>query len=289
MKKVLGIFSGIVFISSVFVLTGCSKQDKFSNINPVTVVSREDGSGTRGAFVELFGVEEKDSNGNKNDNTTVEASITNNTSVMMTTVQSDIYAIGYTSLGALNDSVRALKIDGVEPTAKNIKNDTYKLSRPFNVVISKETTKEAQDFIDFILSSDGQAIVSNSGYVPVESENEYEKKDLSGKVVIAGSSSVSPVMEKLKEEYEKINQGVKIEIQTSDSTTGITSVKEGICNIGMTSRDLTDNESLSGIKSLKIAMDGIVVIVNKDNDYENLSSEDVKKIYIGDALHWADF
>lgn len=289
MKKVLGIFSGIVFMSSVFVLTGCSKQDKFSSINPVTVVSREDGSGTRGAFVELFGVEEKDSNGNKNDNTTVEASITNNTSVMMTTVQSDIYAIGYTSLGALNDSVRALKIDGVEPTAKNIKNGTYKLSRPFNVVISKEITKEAQDFIDFILSSDGQAIVSNSGYVPVESENEYEKKDLSGKVVIAGSSSVSPVMEKLKEEYEKINQGVKIEIQTSDSTTGITSVKEGICNIGMTSRDLTDNESLSGIKSLKIAMDGIVVIVNKDNDYENLSSEDVKKIYIGDALHWADF
>ena len=289
MKKVLGIFSGIVFMYSVFVLIGCSKQDKFSNINPVTVVSREDGSGTRGAFVELFGVEEKDSNGNKNDNTTVEASITNNTSVMMTTVQSDIYAIGYTSLGALNDSVRALKIDGVEPTAKNIKNGTYKLSRPFNVVISKEITKEAQDFIDFILSSEGQAIVSNSGYVPVESENEYEKKDLSGKVVIAGSSSVSPVMEKLKEEYEKINQGVKIEIQTSDSTTGITSVKEGICNIGMTSRDLTDNESLSGIKFLKIAMDGIVVIVNKDNDYENLSSEDVKKIYIGDALHWADF
>ena len=284
MKKVLCTLLGMVFAFSI--LVGCNRQAEFSNVNNVTVVSREDGSGTRGAFIELLGIEEKDSDGNKNDNTTIEANITNNTSVMMTTVQSDIYAIGYASLGSLNDSVKALKIDGVEPTAENIDNGNYKIARPFNIAISQNLNKEAQDFVDFILSSDGQAIVANTGYVPVKNKGEYEKKDISGKIVIAGSSSVSPVMEKLKEAYEKINKDATIEIQTSDSTTGITSVKEGICDIGMSSRDLTDSESSSGITSIKIAMDGIVIIVNKENSYDNLSSQDVKEIYVGDIFTW---
>lgn len=284
MKKVLCTLLGMVFAFSI--LVGCNRQAEFSNVNNVTVVSREDGSGTRGAFIELLGIEEKDSDGNKNDNTTIEANITNNTSVMMTTVQSDIYAIGYASLGSLNDSVKALKIDGVEPTAENIENGNYKIARPFNIAISQNLNKEAQDFVDFILSSDGQAIVANTGYVPVKNKGEYEKKDISGKIVIAGSSSVSPVMEKLKEAYEKINKDATIEIQTSDSTTGITSVKEGICDIGMSSRDLTDSESSSGITSIKIAMDGIVIIVNKENSYDNLSSQDVKEIYVGDIFTW---
>ena len=255
--------------------------------DPITVVSREDGSGTRGAFIELFGVEEKDADGNKIDNTTEEAEITNNTAVMMSTVAGDVDAIGYISLGSLNDSVKAAKIDGVEATAENIKSGEYKVSRPFNIATNGEVSDVAQDFIDYILSPEGQAVVEENGYIAVDS-TEAESTQPEGKVVVAGSSSVTPVMEKLKEAYAEVNPNAEIEIQQSDSTTGMTSAIDGICDIGMASRDLKDEELEAGLTATTIANDGIAIIVNNDNPTDNLTADQVKSIYVGEVTTWGD-
>ena len=255
--------------------------------DPITVVSREDGSGTRGAFIELFGVEEKDADGNKVDNTTEEAEITNNTAVMMSTVAGDVDAIGYISLGSLNDSVKAVKIDGVEATAENIKSGEYKVSRPFNIATNGEVSDVAQDFIDYILSPEGQAVVEDNGYIAVES-TEAESTQPEGKVVVAGSSSVTPVMEKLKEAYAEVNPNAEIEIQQSDSTTGMTSAIDGICDIGMASRELKDEELEAGLTATTIANDGIAIIVNNDNPADDLTVDQVKSIYVGDVTTWGD-
>ncbi len=256
--------------------------------DPITVVSREDGSGTRGAFIELFGVEEKDADGNKVDNTTEEASITNNTAVMMSTVAGDVDAIGYISLGSLNDSVKAVKIDGVEATAENIKSGEYKVSRPFNIATNGEVSEVTQDFIDYILSPEGQAVVEENGYISIDDAAEAESTQPEGKVVVAGSSSVTPVMEKLKEAYAEVNPNAEIEIQQSDSTTGMTSAIDGICDIGMASRELKDEELEAGLTSTTIANDGIAIIVNNDNPTEDLTVDQVKSIYVGETTTWGD-
>ena len=232
----------------------------------ISVLSREDGSGTRGAFVELFGIEEENADGETIDNTTVDAQVTNSTAVMMTTVAGDPQAIGYISLGSLDDSVKALKVDGAEATAENVKSGTYKVSRPFNIVTSDDISDVAQDFVDYILSSDGQAVVEEDGYIAVDDAAEaYAGTSPEGTVVVAGSSSVSPVMEKLKEGYEAVNPNASIEIQTSDSTTGVESTISGICDIGMASRELKDTETSEGVTGTQIAIDGIAVIVNNEN------------------------
>ena len=255
---------------------------------PITVVSREDGSGTRGAFIELFGVEEKDADGNKVDNTTEEAEITNNTAVMMSTVAGDVDAIGYISLGSLNDSVKAVKIDGVEATAENIKSGEYKVSRPFNIATNGEVSDVAQDFIDYILSPEGQAVIEENGYISIDDVKDAESTQPEGKVVVAGSSSVTPVMEKLKEAYAEVNPNAEIEIQQSDSTTGMTSAIDGICDIGMASRELKDEELEAGLTSTTIANDGIAIIVNNDNPTDDLSVDQVKSIYVGETTTWGD-
>ena len=256
--------------------------------DPITVVSREDGSGTRGAFIELFGVEEKDADGNKVDNTTEEAEITNNTAVMMSTVAGNVDAIGYISLGSLNDSVKAVKIDGVEATAENIKSGEYKVSRPFNIATNGEVSDVAQDFIDYILSPEGQAVIEENGYISVDDVKDAESTQPEGKVVVAGSSSVTPVMEKLKEAYAEVNPNAEIEIQQSDSTTGMTSAIDGICDIGMASRELKDEELEAGLTSTTIANDGIAIIVNNDNPTDDLSVDQVKSIYVGETTTWGD-
>lgn len=254
----------------------------------ITVVSREDGSGTRGAFVELFGIEEE-VDGEKVDKTTLDASITNSTSVMMTTVAGDENAIGYISLGSLNDTVKAVKIDGAEASAENVANDTYKVSRPFNIVTSKDASDAAKDFESYIMSAEGQQIVEDNGYIKEDAEAAaYEAGKVSGKVVVAGSSSISPVMEKLKEAYEEVNKDVTIEIQTSDSTTGINSANEGICDIGMASRELKDEEKEFGLEAQVIARDGIAVVVNNENDIDELTSEQVKSVFTGETTEWED-
>lgn len=254
----------------------------------ISVISREDGSGTRGAFIELFGVEEKNDAGEKVDNTTVDAQITNNTSVMMSTVAGNQYAIGYISLGSLNDEVKALKIDGAEASAENVENGSYKVIRPFNIVTKDGLSADAQDFMDYILSTDGQQVVSDDGYIAIKDTKAYEGSCSGEKVVVAGSSSVTPLMEKLKEAYTKVNSNANIEVQQSDSTTGITSASDGLCDIGMASRDLKDEEKSSGLTATVIATDGIAVIVNKENPTDGLTSDQVKSIYVGDTTDWAD-
>ena len=252
----------------------------------ITVVSREDGSGTRGAFVELFGIEEE-KDGEKVDMTTDEASVTNSTSVMMTTVAGDENAIGYISLGSLDDTVKAVKIDGVEATVDNVSNDSYKIARPFNILTSDKESDAAKDFV---MSSDGQKIVEDNGYIKEAADAKaYEAADgVSGKVVVAGSSSVTPVMEKLAEGYEAVNKDVTVEVQQSDSTTGVNMAAEGTADIGMASRDLKDEEKDLGLTATVIARDGIAVIVNKDNDVDELTSDQVKAVYTGETTTWED-
>lgn len=262
--------------------TASSDFDPSKEIN---VCSREDGSGTRGAFIELFGVEQKNDAGEKVDYTTDDAAITQSTGVMMTTVSQDEYAIGYISLGSLDNSVKSVDIDGVEATVDNIKSGDYKIARPFNIATKDDISDVAKDFIAFIMSADGQAVIADNGYISSESEA-YESTKQSGKITVAGSSSVTPVMEKLKEAYEAINPDVTIEINQSDSTTGMNSAMEGICDIGMASRELKDSELAGGLTPTVIAMDGITVIVSNDNPVENLTSEQVKNVYTGDITTW---
>ena len=259
----------------------------FDNSEYINVVSREDGSGTRGAFIELFGVEEKNDAGEKIDNTTDEAIITNSTDVMLTTVAGDEYSIGYVSLGSLNDSVKAVSIDGAEATVDNIKSGDYTIARPFNIATKGTPSDVAQDFINFIMSADGQAVISDNKYIPVDDGTAaFESNGASGKIVVAGSSSVTPVMEKLKEAYAAVNSGAEIEIQESDSTTGMTAAMDGTCDIGMASRELKDSETEGGLTATVIAMDGIAVIVNNDNPTTDLSKDTVKGIYTGEITSW---
>lgn len=276
-------------------VAGCGEKKTADNAagdvsasKEITVVSREDGSGTRGAFIELFGIEEKDANGNKVDNTTDEAITSSSTEVMMTTVAGNDSAIGYTSLGALNSNVKALKVDGAEPTVDNVKSGTYKVSRPFNIATKENISEVTQDFINYILSSEGQKVVEDKGYISEGNAGEFKSNGSSGKVVVTGSSSVTPVMEKLAEAYQKINTNAVIEISQTDSSAGMTSVAEGSCDIGMASREIKDSELAKGIKGTKIALDGIAVIVNNANELTDITSEQVKSIFTGKTTNWSD-
>jgi phosphate transport system substrate-binding protein len=289
MKKAFSFF--MVIASTALVMTGCAGGNKdngeFNASRGISVVSRETGSGTRGAFIELFGIEEKGAAGNKEDKTTAEAAIASKTDIMLTNISTDDYAIGYVSLGSLNDSVKALKINGVEATSENIINGTYKIARPFNIATKGTVSEVAQDFINFILSAEGQNVVAN-GYIKVKTDAaNFSGKKPSGKVVVAGSSSVSPVMEKLKEAYIKVNPNASVEIQQNDSTTGMNSAKDGTCDIGMASRDLKDSEK-SELTAIEIALDGVAVIVNPDNTVDALTSAQVRSIFIGETTKWSE-
>ena len=255
----------------------------------ISLYSREDGSGTRGAFVELIGLEEEDASGNKVDMTSTSAAITNSTSVMMTSVASDPAAIGYISLGSLNDTVKAVAIDGVEPTASHVKDGSYAIARPFNIVTTDNPSPEAADFISYIMSSDGQAVVEGEGYVAVDdSASPYQASGVAGKIVVAGSSSVTPVMEKLAEAYQAVNPGATVEVQQSDSTTGVNMAVEGTCDIGMASRDLKDSETAAGAASTAIAQDGIAVIVSPGSSVDSLTTDQVRDIFAGTIANWGD-
>ena len=292
LKKVLS----MVVLSALAVtnLAGCGGSDadtaqQAETSSAISVISREDGSGTRGAFVELFGVEQKNEAGEKEDMTTEEASITNSTSVMMTTVAGNVNAIGYISLGSLNDTVKAVNIDSVAPSVDAIKDGSYKISRPFNVVPNVAgLTPEAQDFMNYIMSADGQAVVEENGYIAsVDNAEAYTGGNMSGKVIVAGSSSVTPVMEKLKEAYVALNPDMTVEVQMSDSSTGVTSAIDGTCDLGMASRELKDSETEKGAVSTAIALDGIAVIVNNDAAITDLTAEQVKDIYTGVVTDWS--
>lgn len=290
MKKISTLSKfALVGLASLSYLTACGgSSDSSSQGSTINVVSREEGSGTRGAFIELFGVQEKNADGEKVDLTTNTAIVTNSTAVMLTTVAGDANAIGYASLGSLDDTNKILQIDGVDATVENIKDGSYKISRPFNIVTQDGLSDAAQDFVNFILSSDGQAVVENSGYIPLDNAPAYTAQADKGKIVVSGSSSVTPVMEKLKEAYNKVNANVEVEIQQSDSTTGILNAIEGTADIGMASRALEDAELSQGVTETVIALDGIGVIVNKENALTGLTSEQVKAIYTGEITSWDD-
>ena len=279
MKKILAMVLAMLLVIG----SACAVAEE------INVISREDGSGTRGAFIELFGIEQKDADGNKVDYTTDEADITNSTSVMMTSVSGNPSAIGYISLGSLNETVKALAIDGVEASVENIKAGTYTVARPFNIATRAEVSEAAQAFIDFILSAEGQAVIEANGYIAVvEDAPAYAGSAVEGKVVVAGSSSVTPVMEKLKEAYEAINPNANIEVQQSDSTTGMNNAIEGVCDIGMASRAVKDSEIEAGLTSITIAMDGIAVIVSNDNATDGLTTDQVRAIYMGEITDWSE-
>lgn len=304
MKINLRKISGIAMIFATGTLFfGCNGSKNWNKKNSINVISREDGSGTRGAFIELFGIEKKDASGKKIDYTSDEAAITNSTAVMMTTVSQDKYAIGYISLGSLNDSVKALKVDGAEASVFNIKSGAYKIARPFNVAVKENISDVARDFLDYILSDKGQSVIEANKYIKVfdddfdgnacadalgtvKTDGDFISSGAGGKIVISGSSSVSPVMEKLIESYKTENPNAKIELQTSDSTTGITNAINGNCDIGIASRALKDSETAKGVKEITIALDGIAVIVNKENPLEDISKQQVEQIFTGSTAKW---
>ncbi len=288
MKKFAAIFMCAAL--AVGALSGCSSNENSSTAdnstagNPISVVTREDGSGTRGAFVELFGIEDADGN----DAITQSAEISNSTSVVMTTVAGNHDAIGYISLGSLNNTVKALEIDGVAATVENINNGTYKVYRPFNIATKEGLSETAQDFVNFIMSEQGQAIVAEEGYISVENSGSYTPSGKTGNVTVSGSSSVTPVMQVLKEEYEALNPDVTIELQQSDSTTGVNDAIAGTSDIGMASRALKDSELEQGVVGTVIANDGIAVIVNNESTVTGLTSEQVKGIYMGELTNWSE-
>ena len=288
MKKIASVLGALLILAGALAGCGNTAAAAFDDSVAVTVVSREDGSGTRGAFIELFGVEEKQDDGTKVDKTTPEAVTVNSTAVVMTTVAGNPYAIGYISLGSLNDTVTALSIDGTAPSMEAIKDGSYTIARPFNIATMEGLSDTAQDFVDYILSQEGQAVVEDSGYIPLDGSPAYSGTKPSGKIVVAGSSSVTPVMEKLKEAYLALNPNAEIEIQQSDSSTGMSAAIDGICDIGMASRELKDSELEAGLTPTVIAMDGIAVIVNNGNPITGTTSEKVKAIYTGEATLWSD-
>lgn len=280
MKKIISILAAVALMAALF--AGCAGS-KTSKIN---VITREDGSGTRSAFIELFGIESENENGDKMDNTVITAETTNSTSVMITSVASDPNAIGYISMGSLGEDVKPVMIDGAAPTVENVENGTYKVCRPFNIAVMDGISQTAQDFIDFIMSEEGQRVVSENGYIPQGTGGAYSGSAPAGTVTVAGSSSVTPVMEKLKEAYEQVNPNAQIVVQQNDSTTGVTSAIDGICDIAMVSRELKESELSAGLSPTTIAIDGIAVIVNPDNPVDSLTSEEVKAIYTGEKTEW---
>lgn len=310
MKKIISLLLMFVLVASFTI--GCAKdegnndvgtdtgtdisnEDKGSNdkeesnfdlSNEILVVSREDGSGTRGAFIELTGVLEKNANGDKIDRTSKEAIIQMQTDSVLTAVAGNEYTIGYVSTGSLNDSVKALKVEGSEPTTENIKSGDYKIARPFNIATKGEISEVASDFISYIMSKEGQEIVSNS-YISIDDGlDSYNGGDMSGKIVVAGSSSVTPVMEKLSEAYMAINPDVQIEVQMSGSSAGMQAAMDGTADIGMASRELKDSEK-EVLDHIAIAIDGIAVVVNPENTIDDLTIEEIKQIFIGEMTEWS--
>ena len=313
MKKIVSLILAILMVAAV--ATACAPAESTNNDNygegngtsepsqsadadnasdtatlegPITVITREDGSGTRGAFIELVGVEQKDEEGNKVDNTIATAEITNSTAVMMTSVAGNKSAIGYISLGSLDNSVKALDVDGQTASIETVKDGSYKISRPFNIATKGDPSAEAQDFINFIMSEEGQAVVEEAGYISQGNQGAFESTKPSGKITVAGSSSVTPVMEKLVEAYNKVNPDLTVEVQLSDSTIGMTNAIDGVCDIGMASRELKDEELEAGLKPTVIALDGIAIIVNNENPMTSITSEQIMKIYTGEITDWSE-
>ena len=288
----LSVIAILALIAMVVGLISCSNGTKTGSeqnapsqtSGAITVISREDGSGTRDAFTELMEITDEDGN----DATTMTAEITNSTSVMASTVQGNAKAIGYVSLGSLSDKVKALKVDGVAPSVETVKDGTYKLQRPFNIAYKEaEISETAKDFMAYIMSAEGQAVIEEEGYISIDTTTSYKASGAKGTVTVAGSTSVAPVMNVLADKYRALNPDVTVEIQESGSSAGIESAIQGAVEIAMSSRELT-SEELETLKSEKIATDGIAVIVNQSNSFDGLTSQQIKEIYLGNITKWEE-
>lgn len=288
----LSVIAILALIAMVVGLISCSNGAKTESeqnapsqtSGAITVISREDGSGTRDAFTELMEITDEDGN----DATTMTAEITNSTSVMASTVQGNAKAIGYVSLGSLSDKVKALKVDGVAPSVETVKDGTYKLQRPFNIAYKEaEISETAKDFMAYIMSAEGQAVIEEEGYISIDTTTSYKASGAKGTVTVAGSTSVAPVMNVLADKYRALNPDVTVEIQESGSSAGIESAIQGAVEIAMSSRELT-SEELETLKSEKIATDGIAVIVNQSNRFDGLTSQQIKEIYLGNITKWEE-
>ena len=244
----------------------------------IAVFTREDGSGTRSAFIEITGV---------GDDMYVEAVVQNETAQILTSVETNEAGIGYVSVGSLSDSVKALEIDGVLPSNDTIMDGTYTLQRPFLVVVTDEKKDDplVQDFIDFMLSAQGQEISASRWTMVLSNAHTYESSGLTGLLTVGGSTSVEPLMQRLREAYIALNPGVEIEVSGGGSGTGINQATEGILDIGMSSRELRDAEK-EELTDIAIALDGVAVIVNKANPINELSIEQVKEIFTGEKTRW---
>lgn len=284
LKKIVSVLAMTTMVMGTVCACGSSDGEKITEDSSITVISREESSGTRSAFVELVGVTDEDGN----DITVGTAEINSSTSVVLATVKDNPAAIGYVSLGALNEDVCAVKVDGAEATLENVKSGEYKISRPFNIAYKEDLSDSGKDFIKFILSKEGQSIVEEEGYISVDATESYSGGNAKGTIKIAGSTSVAPVMKVLAEEYEVLNPDVKVEVTEGGSSAGMTSAIEGACDIGMASRAVKDSEKEQGLIDTKIAIDGIAVIVNKDNGFaKELTSEQIRKIYTGEIEKWS--
>ncbi len=263
---------------------GAGSGSDFDASTTINVVSREDGSGTRDAFTEITGVlvEEGDT---EQDQTYQGATIQNSTNGVMQSVGSDTYAIGYISLGSVDDTVKAINVDGVEPTGENVASGDYAIARPFNIAYSGELSEAAQDFWNFVFSQEGQAIVEEQGYIesPDATGEPFEaNENASGSISVVGSTSVTPVMEALSEAYPGDAQ---VDITSNGSSAGMTAAIDGSADIGMASREL-DEEEQGTLESQAVAMDGIAVIVNNENTTEDLALEEIRQIFTGEITTW---
>ena len=280
---------GLVAVAAAVVLAGCDRG--FDPAAEIGLVSREDGSGTRSAFIELTGIQTKGSDGRKIDRTSPTTMIASSTAVALTTVAGDPASLGYLSLGAVNDSVKIVKVDGVAPTREDIAAGRYALVHPFNVVTKgpiEALKPAARDFLNWILCEEGQRIVERAGYLRVSTVIPYTgAASVAGKVVCSGSSSVTPCMEKLKEAYCRTHVGVSIEVQQSDSSSGVADARDGGCDLGMASRALKGSESGSGLVATPIALDGLAVVVSPLNPIESISKEHLRKAFTGEISTWS--
>ena len=274
-----------MLIICVIAFCGCGNDEDTVGVQgEVSLITREDGSGTRDAFAELLGIVDE----NGYDLISDTAEVTNSTAVMITSVMGNPYALGYISLGSLCDEVKVLSVDGVKPSAENVKSGDYKVARTFNVVYKDgELSATAEDFMKFVLSAEGQQIVEETGFISAVDGESYTPSGITGKVTLAGSTSVAPVIEAMADKYKELNPDVTIEIQQTGSSAGISSTLEGVCDIGMSSRELKDTE-LNELKCVEIAMDGIVLIVNHENLINNLSSEEINRLYTVEILKWEE-
>jgi phosphate transport system substrate-binding protein len=264
---------------AALLIVSCAKNDE-----EITVVSREEGSGTRSAFTELAGV--VDAQGR--DMMTANAEISNNTAVVINSVIGNTSAIGYISMGSLNNNIKALRINGVAGTPENVTSGQYPIARPFLIGTRGQVSDVAQDFINFMMSENGQRIVASRGYIGVGNSGEFVSSGASGRVVVGGSSSVAPLMERFREAYMAINSNATVEIQQNSSSAGIRALQEGICDIAMSSREFRPAEIETGIAPMTIALDGIAVIVNTENSINNLTLEEVRGIFLGEITSWGN-